>query len=96
MDIRNDDPVAADCKKIGSLGDNFIWLWSSYSVQTTHDGGASWDAWDWQCCSYGGVQDVVFQDQSNGIMTVFPWRSSTISELLTHDGGKTWEPRVGP
>jgi hypothetical protein len=95
MTVRNDDPVEPDCNTIGSLGENFIWVWSSFSVRTTNDGGVSWNAWDWQCCTYGGVQDVIFQDQRNGIMTVFPWRS-TISELLTRDGGKTWEPRVDP
>lgn len=92
MTTRFDDPINPDCSTIGSLEDNFIWIWSSYGVRTTQDNGKTWTKWDWECCMYGAVEQVSFQDNINGIMRVYPWQSE-ISELITTDGGKTWEPR---
>lgn len=87
----SDEISVGDCRTIQSLNRDFIWVWSGYRVHTTHDGGRQWDRWEWECCTYGAVRQVSFQDENTGTITVYPWRSS-ISELSTADGGKSWQP----
>ncbi len=89
MTVRFDDPTNPDCSTIASLDDGFIWVWSSYGVRTTKDNGKNWTEWDWECCTYGAVEKVEFQNSTDGTMNVYQWHSQ-ISELFTSDGGKTW------
>jgi len=92
MTTRMDDPAIPHCNVIGSIGDDFLWVWSPYNVRTSQDGGKTWNEWDWKCCSYGAVEEVSFVDTENGVMSVYTW-GSNISQLTTVNGGITWEPK---
>ncbi len=92
--VAKTDDYEPQCENVKSLDGEFVWTWTPWSVGVSHDGGLSWQVWQWQCkqtgCNYGAVQSVEFQDRQNGRMSVYPWKGNT-SELVTEDGGQTWQ-----
>lgn len=87
----SDEITAGDCQTFQTLNSDFLWVWSPYHLETTHDGGSSWTHWAWECCKYGAIKHVNYQDEMTGRMTLFPW-GDDITNLFTTDGGKTWLP----
>lgn len=91
-------PRLPSCSYLGSLDDQFFWVWTLSALATTHDGGYTWTIRDlpdmgwWS--ALGTSTLVTFTSRLNGRFgQQYPQEGS--ESYVTTDGGITWA-RVDP